>query len=146
MRRPVVRRSVEAKIPVQSAMVATLMDLADHLKGTVDALSDLVARHIELARVELKEDAQVLGTQVAKIAAFMPLLVVGYGLFCLAAALFLRRYLPIDAAFFVVAATNFAVGGIGILLALRKLKQRRVLMTTLEELRTTAVVLTSQGQ
>lgn len=122
------------------------MQLAEHLREIVDALSELISQHIKLARVELKEDARELGTQVGKLAAFLPLIVVGYALLCVAGALFLHRYLPIDAAFLIVAALNFAVGGVGILLAVRRLKQRKVLSGTLDELRTTAIVFRSQGQ
>ena len=122
------------------------MQLAEHLKAIVDAMSELIAQHIKLARVELKEDAREVGTQVGKIAAFVPLLIVGYVLVCIAAALFLRHYLPIEVGFLIVAGLNFAVGGVGILLALRRLRARKVMRETRSELQATAIVLRSQGQ
>ena len=122
------------------------MPMAEHLRAIIDALSELVAQHIKLARVELKEDARELGGQVAKIAAFVPLIVMGYALLCVALALFLRRFVPIDAAFLIVAASNLAGGGLGILLAVRRLKERKVLSGTRDELQATALVLRTEGQ
>ena len=117
------------------------MQMAENFKALVDATSELIAQHIKLARVELKEDVKDMGTQVGMIAAFIPLLIFGYLLLCIAAALFLTRFVPVDAAFLIVAGVNFAVGGLGILLAVRKLKGHKVLSKTKDELHTTALAL-----
>ena len=58
-----------------------------------------------------------------------------------AASLFLVRFVPIDAAFLIVSGVNFVVGGIGILLAVLKLKNRKVLSKSKDELQTTALTL-----
>jgi uncharacterized membrane protein YqjE len=117
------------------------MPLADHLRELVDAFSDLIANHIRLARVELKEDAKAIGVEVGKVLAFLPLLLVGYIMLAVAAALFLHRFLPGDAAFLIVAVFNLAVGGIGIFLAVKKLQLKQVMDDTRAELETSAVAL-----
>ncbi len=122
------------------------MHLAEHFRELVDSFSDLMSHHIKLARVELKEDATGLLKQVGKIAAFVPLLLVGYSLLCVALALFLRRFMGADAAFLLVAVGNIAAGAIGILLAARALKDRRVMDDTRAELQSTAIALRSERQ
>jgi uncharacterized membrane protein YqjE len=120
------------------------MQLAEHLRALIDAFSELMAQHIKLARVELKEDAKKLGTQAGKIAAFTPLILVGYILLCVAASLFLTRFVPADAAFLIVAGINLVVGGVGIFLAVRKLRSTKVMDETKAELQTTAIALRSE--
>ena len=122
------------------------MELAGHLRAVIDGLSELLTQHLKLARVELKEDARELGTQVGKIAAFVPLIVIGYALLCVAGALFLRRFLPLDVAFLIVAGLNLAGGAVGILLAVRRLKERKMLSGSRDELQSTAMVLRSSAQ
>ena len=122
------------------------MPMTENVRAIIDALSELVAQHIKLARVELKEDARELGGQVAKIAAFVPLIAMGYALLCVALALFLRRFVPLDAAFLIVAAVNLAGGAVGILLAVRRLKEAKVLSGTRDELQASALALRTEGQ
>ncbi len=117
------------------------MQLGDHFRELVDAFSDLIAKHIKLARVELREDAKAIGLEVGRILAFLPLLLVGYILFSVAAALFLHRYLAADLAFLLVAVFNLGVGGIGIFLAVKKLQARPVMDDTKAAFETTAIAL-----
>jgi uncharacterized membrane protein YqjE len=107
---------------------------AAHLRALAESLQELVVGHIRLFKVELAEDARVIGVQVAKIAAFAPLLFVGYAFLCLALALFLRRFMAFDAACLTVGVLNLAVGGAGIALAALKLKEKRVLDGSMQEL------------
>ncbi|MBS1150653.1 MAG: hypothetical protein H6Q89_2351 [Myxococcaceae bacterium] len=122
------------------------MQLADHFRELVDALSDLIARHLKLAQVELKEDVRAIGIDVGKLAAFVPLVLIGYLLLCVAAALFLNRYMGADLAFLLVGAFNLGVGGLGILLAVRKLKSRQVMNDTRAEIESTAIALSTERQ
>ncbi len=122
------------------------MPTTEHLRAIIEALSELVAQHVQLARVELKEDVKELGTQVGKIAAFVPLLIMGYALLCVALALFLRRFLPLDASFLIVAGLNLGGGALGIMLAVRRLKERKVLLSgSRDELQSTALALRGQA-
>lgn len=115
------------------------MQLADHFRELVDSFSELIGKHIKLARFELKEDAKAIGLEVGKILAFVPLLLVGYIMLAVAAGLFLHRYVAADVAFLIVAAFNLGLGGLGIFLAIKKLRARQVLDDTKAEIETTAL-------
>jgi len=134
------RKSVEG---VGNQLRSVPMQLADNLKAVVEAMSELIEQHIKLARVELKEDVKVIGTNVGMLAAFVPLVIFGYLFLCVAAGFLLARYVPIDAAFLIVAGFNLGVGAVGILLAVRKLSKRKMLAHTKDELQTTAMALRS---
>ena len=123
---------------------STPMHLAENLKSVVDSISDLMVQHIKLARVELKEDARVIGIEVGKILAFVPLLMVGYLILGVAAALFLHRYMAADVAFLIVATFNLTVGGVGIFLAVKKLQARQVMNDTRAEIESTALALRTE--
>jgi uncharacterized membrane protein YqjE len=122
------------------------MELTKDLGAIIEGFSDLLQQHIRLAKVELKEDAKQLGGQAGRIAAFAPLILIGYALLCVALAFFLRRFLPIDAAFAIVAVLNLAAGGLGIFLAVRRLQDQKVLVHTRDELEATAAAWRTQGQ
>lgn len=122
------------------------MQLADHFRELVDAFSDLMGKHIKLARVELEEDARAVGGEVARIVAFLPLLFVGYIMLSVALGLFLNRYIAAELAFLSVAALNLGIGGVGTFLAVRKLRARRVMNDSEAELQTTAMALRMKRQ
>lgn len=120
------------------------MLLGDHFRDLVDAFSELISRHILLARVELKEDAKAIGVEVGRIVAFFPLLLVGYVLVAVAASLFLTRYFAPDVAFLAVGLFHLAVGAAGVSLALRKLQTRELMNDTAAELDTTVASLRTE--
>jgi uncharacterized membrane protein YqjE len=120
------------------------MQLADHFRELVDSFSDLVTKHIKLARVELREDARAIGVDVGRLFAFVPLLVAGYIMLMVAAALFLTRHVAADVAFLLVAAVNLVPGGIGTAVVVRKLQARQVMNDTEAEIKTTAIVLMNE--
>jgi hypothetical protein len=117
------------------------MVAAEHLRNLVASFQDLLEGHIRLFKIELAEDARVVGIQVAKIAAFVPLILTGYGFVCAATALFLRRFLPFDVSLLIVGLVNLAVGAGGIALAALKLRGRQVLLGSTQELLTSRAVL-----
>ncbi len=114
---------------------------AEHLRTLVESFQELVEGHIRLFKVELAEDARIVGIQVAKIAAFVPLILVGYGFVCAATELFLRRFLPIDVSLLIVGLLNLGVGAGGIALAAFKLRGRQVLLGSTQELMASRAVL-----
>jgi uncharacterized membrane protein YqjE len=121
------------------------MALGNQLRELVDAFSELVAQHVRLAQLELKEDARFVGLRVGLIAAFAPLLLVGYSFLCIALALTLRRVMRDELAFLLVGVTNLVIAGIGIGVAGQQLSTRKVMHATVEELQSsTAVVLPRQ--
>ncbi len=122
------------------------MPVAEHLRGLVESFSELVSGHIALFKVELHEDAKVIGTQVGKIAGFAPLLLVGYGFLCVALALFLRRWIAADLAFLLVGLANVVGGGLGIYFAAMKLKNKKPLNAAIDQLEVTRAQLTPGNQ
>jgi hypothetical protein len=115
-----------------------------HLRALLESFQQLLDGHIRLFKVELAEDAKVIGVQVGKMAAFAPLILVGYGFLCIALALFLRRFVSVDVAFLIVGLLNLAIGGAGIALAAVKLRDRRVLEGSISELQaSTSAIITA---
>ncbi len=108
-----------------------------------DGVSRLVSQHLALARMELEEDARVMGGNVARIAAFVPFVLVGYFFLCAALALFLARWLDFAGAFALVGGVNLVGGGAGIALAASRLKSLRPMDETKEELNRSVAVLSS---
>ncbi len=122
------------------------MALIGNLSELVDALSDLVASHIQLARIELKEDARFFGVRLALIAAVSPLILVGYGFLCVAAALALRRVIDADLAFLTIGLGNLAVGLGVIFWAGKQLSQRVPMQHSVEEIESTSLAMSPQGR
>lgn len=113
----------------------------------VDAFSELVAQHVRLARLEVKEDARFIGVRVGVIAVFTPPILVGYSLLCIALALALRRFVGDELAFLLVGVVNLVISGIGIAIAANQLAKRKMMNATVLELETSkAVVLSPRSQ
>jgi hypothetical protein len=106
-----------------------------------DGFSKLVTQHLALARMELMDDARAVGTDVARIAAFVPFVLVGYAFLCAALSAFLARWIGWDGALAVVGAVNLVGGGLGIARAASRLKAHRVMDDTTEELNRSVEVL-----
>lgn len=118
------------------------MALGTQIRELVEAFSELVAQHVRLARMELAEDARYVGRRVGLIAAFAPLLIVGYGFLCAGLAVGLTAVLSLGWALALVGALNLALGAAGIAVAGRQLGARRLLERTAVELESTRAVLT----
>ncbi|MCY1076734.1 phage holin family protein [Archangium lansingense] len=106
-----------------------------------DGFSKLVTQHLTLARVELMEDARVMGSDVARIAAFVPFVLVGYAFLCAALSAFLARWIGWDGSLALVGAVNLVVGGLGIARAANRLKSFQVMDETTRELNRSVSVL-----
>lgn len=116
------------------------MSLGAQLRELFDGLSELTAQHVQLAKLELKDDARFIGARVGVIAALAPLILVGYGFLCVAAALALGRVMASDLAFLVVGAVNLLGGVAGVAVAARQLGGRKVMGATVTEIETTSAV------
>jgi len=103
-------------------------------------LGHLVAQHIALAKVELRESARRAGIGVAQIAACAPLVLVGYAFLNAALALALERWLPLAGAVALVGLLNVVLGVLGVLTAARAFR-RPVLDDSVNELERTARLL-----
>jgi hypothetical protein len=108
-----------------------------------DGVSRLVSQHLLLARMELAEDARVMGGNVVRIAAFVPFVLVGYLFLSAALALFLARWLGQAGAFAVVGGVNLVGGGVGIAVAASRLKSLRPMEESTEELNRSVAVLSA---
>lgn len=116
------------------------MSLGAQLRELFDGLSELTAQHIQLAKLELKDDARFIGIRVGVIAALAPLILVGYGFLCVAGALALSRTMATDLAFLVVGAVNLVGGLAGVAIAAKQLGGKKVMGATTLELETTRSV------
>jgi len=117
------------------------MSTAQNLRAVIESFSDLLEGHIKLFKLELAEDARVVGVQVGKIVAFLPLIFVGYAFLCAALAMFLQRYLDAWLAYLAVGLLNVAAGGLGIALAARALSKKQMLVGTKREVAATTAAL-----
>jgi hypothetical protein len=99
-----------------------------------------VSQHIALAKLELGQTAKRTGLGVAQIAAFAPLVLVGYAFLNAALALLLGRWLPLAGAVALVGLLNVIVGLVGVALAARSFR-RPVLDDSVVELERTVETL-----
>lgn len=106
-----------------------------------DGFSKLVMQHLTLARVELMDDARLMGSDVARIAAFVPFVLVGYTFVCGALSVFLARWLGWAGALALVGSVNLVGGVMGIVRAAARLKAHRLMDHTTEELNRSVAVL-----
>jgi uncharacterized membrane protein YqjE len=108
----------------------------DALQRLLDGLQTLIREHLALARVEIKDDLRSMARDGAVGAAGVPALGAGYLLMMIAIAYLLALWLPIWAAFGIVALINLGVGAAMSLAGLRKvMRQRPGLHRTSEELK-----------
>jgi len=97
---------------------------------TAEELADLFAAQIKLAHLELSLDLRLALKRVARIALFIPPLVVGYAFAMAALSSFLATYCGRLAALGSVAALQFAVAGIGLSRTLSALRRTPILERT----------------
>lgn len=116
--------------------------LGAQLNQIFDGLTRLITQHLDLARLELAEEARTLGGNLARVVAFVPLILVGYVFLCGALAIWLGAWLTPAAGWAIVGGVNLVAGAIGVLIAVRSLNERPpVLSATRDELRASAEAL-----
>src|SRR4051794_7682431 len=109
--------------------------MAELLTNLADGVGRLVTQHIALAKLELGEDLKNVGTGAGKVVAFVPFLLVGSLFLCAGLVALMGPRVGYFPACALVAAANLATGAIGILLALRRMSERRVMNDSLQEFR-----------
>jgi hypothetical protein len=97
---------------------------------TAQGLADLFAAQIKLARLELSLDLRLALRRVARIALFIPPLVVGYAFAMAALSSFLATYWGRLAALGAVAGLQLVVAGIGLQRTLAALRRTSILKRT----------------
>lgn len=89
--------------------------------------------------MELAEEAKALGSSAARILAFVPFILVGYVLLCVAISAVLERHLGVGIGYAIVGGVNLLGGGLGVWLAVRALQRRPAAFSaTRNELRESA--------
>ncbi len=116
--------------------------IANLIGNMTDGLSRLFTEHLTLAKLELAQDAKVVGVEVGKIAALLPFVLIGYGFLCGALAMVLSGPLGAAGSLALVGGVNFLGGGLGILHAVTRLKNKQLLVATMSEVNESAQVLT----
>jgi hypothetical protein len=111
--------------------------MAELVVQLVADFSHLVAQHVALAKLELQKSARTVGLSVGQMAAFAPLILVGYAFLNAGLALALARWLPLPGALALVGLVNVLGGMAGIAGAARRLRGP-VLDTSRRELEQTA--------
>jgi Putative Actinobacterial Holin-X, holin superfamily III len=101
---------------------------------TAEGLADLLAAQIKLAHLELSLDLRLALKRVARIALFIPPLIVGYGFAMAALSSFLASYWGRLAALGSVAGLQIAVAGIGLQRTLSALRRTPILERTSADL------------
>lgn len=108
--------------------------LAPLIARLTDGLTRLVTQHLTLARAEILEDARLVGTDLARIATFVPFVLVGYGFLCAALAVALASWMGIGWALALVGALNLGGGLFGVMQSAARLKTHRVMDDSKDEL------------
>lgn len=120
--------------------------IASLVSRMADGMGKLVSQHLALAKLELTEDAKAVGGEVAKVAVFLPFVLVGYALLMVALSVVLARWLGLAGGFAVVGGLNLAGGAAAAGLAVARLRSRKLLTGTVTELERTSERLTAPGQ
>lgn len=114
------------------------------LKDAAQGLGQLVADHLRLARAELAEDVKEHTRRLELRGLAVSLLLLGYALASVAAALELARLLTPVSGFLVVSAANLLAGIVMLSITPRRFRARRLLSESRNELTRTANSLTAR--
>jgi hypothetical protein len=103
------------------------------VRETADGLGRLIADHIKLARLEIVADAKSYARETTLLLIGGLVALIGYGFAWVAAALALGRVIGVPLAFACVAALHLAAGGIALAGASRRMKRKRLMQETANE-------------
>lgn len=114
----------------------------EHLKALGESVVELLEAHLQLFKLELKEDARRIAVQVAAVVGLVPLILVAWWFLCAALAVMLSRLISMESALVLMALFNVAVAALGIGIAVFQLKRRRYLGQTTSEAKLSAALVT----
>jgi len=114
------------------------------VRETADGLGRLIADHIKLARVEMVADAKEASRRMGLLAAAGTVIGVGHLFVWVAVALALRKAIGAPLAFLAVGGLHVVVGGIVLLMLVRRMRRARVLNQTVSEVGRTVTALRAQ--
>lgn len=101
-------------------------------RNTFESLVDLVGAQIRLARTELALDARKTLTKAGAISLFLPMVLVGYIVLCLALAALLAKVMSPAAALAIVGFSQVLLGAGGTFLMVQRLRRIEALDRTKE--------------
>jgi hypothetical protein len=104
------------------------------VRETADGLGKLIADHVKLARVELVSDARFYARDLAVLVVAAVVLLLGYALAWLAAAMAVGRAIGnTPLAFAGVAVLHLIAGVVGMVIAAKRMRRVRLMHDTAEE-------------
>jgi hypothetical protein len=112
----------------------TKTDIAERIRTTAEDLVELVTAQVKLVRLELLADARELGSRVTRIAIYVPIIVIGYAFLVAGGAWALASRIGLLWALLAVGALHLGVGVLGLVRALRSVREVKVLDRSREEL------------
>jgi len=115
------------------------------VKETASGLGQLVADHIRLARLEMTLDARMYARDAGMLLAGGVIVLIGYGLGCIAAGSALARVIGAPLAFLALALLHIAVGAIAFALILGRIKRVQVMRGTKQEVSRSVAALTERS-
>jgi len=102
-------------------------------RETADALGQLTVQHLRLARLEIKADLRTMGLQAGLIAVLVALAIVGYGLTMAGLAVILDGGSTGGIPLLIIGMVHVVAAGVGILIAVVRLRRMRLMNTTATE-------------
>lgn len=102
-------------------------------RETADALGRLTVQHLRLARLEIKADLRTMGVHAGIIAVLAALATVGYGLAMAGLAIVLDGGAKGGIPLLIIGAIHVLGAGVGILVALFRLRRLRLMNSTADE-------------
>jgi hypothetical protein len=109
-------------------------EIAERLRATAEDLVELVTAQVKLTKLELVADARQLGSRLARLAIFVPLVILGYAFGAGAGAYALGTRIGFGWSFALFGVVHAAVGAIGVIRVGRTFRQVRVLDRSRDEL------------
>lgn len=109
-------------------------EIAEKLRETAEDLVELVSKQVKLIRLELHGDARALGTRLARLAVFLPVVIIGYTFLAAAGTFALGQVIGLTASFAIVGGVHAVVGTWGLVRATRAVRSVRVLDRSRDEL------------
>jgi hypothetical protein len=114
------------------------------VRETADGLGRLMGDHIKLARLELVSDLKAYVQKAGLLTVMAVFLALGYALACVGLSLVLAQWWGAIAGFFAVGGFHVLVGGIGLAVGIRNLRQTHLLDETINEVSRSVSTLTER--
>jgi Putative Actinobacterial Holin-X, holin superfamily III len=102
-------------------------------RETADALGRLTKQHLHLARLEMRADLRAMGREAGLIAVLAALAIVGYALAMVGVSMIIGDGWQRGVPFLIIGAVHVLASGVGILIAVARLRRMRPMNATADE-------------